>query len=269
MRKIILGMLCWLALAPFFLTGAEVGPVGIVVMHGKWDRPGGHVSDFSSAMERSGLLVATPEMTWSGRRSYDAGVAAMESDIDAAVGQLRQRGARTIILAGHSFGAAGAVRYASRHKVDGIVALAPGHYPEGNNFMNLTAASRSKAQALLDAGKPDETGWFDDPNNGGRLKQIKMSAQTYIDFFDPAGPMNFGNNAATVLPGTAVLWIVGQAEETGLRNMAGRVFEQLPKGLAARRVDIPGGHLETPSNAASVVLDWIRSLPPEAATAAR
>jgi hypothetical protein len=63
--------------------------------------------------------------------------------------------------------------------------------------------------------------------------------------------------------------VVGQAEETGLRNMAGRVFERLPKGLVARQIDVPGGHLETPSNSASVVLDWIRSLPPEAAPAAR
>ncbi|NTV71761.1 MAG: alpha/beta hydrolase [Azonexaceae bacterium] len=262
MRQIVWWMWCWLILMPLGPVHAEAVPIGIVIMHGKWDKPTGHVSDFASAMERAGLLVVSSEMTWSGRRSYDAGVAAMENEINAAIGQLRQRGARTIILAGHSFGAAGAVRYASRHKVDGIVALAPGHYPEGNNFMNLTAASRSKAQALIDAGKPDETAWFDDPNNGGRLKQLKMSAQTYIDFFDPAGPMNFGNNAATVLPGTAVLWVVGQAEETGLRNMGGRVFERLPKSLAARQVEVPGGHLETPSNSASIALEWIRSLPP-------
>lgn len=269
MRKMIFGLLCWLVLSPFFLTHAETGPVGIVVMHGKWDKPNGHIIDFSSVMERAGLLVVTPEMPWSGRRSYDAGVAAMEGDIDAAVGQLRQRGARTIILAGHSFGAAGAVRYAGRHKVDGVIALAPGHYPEGGYFTNLTANSRSKAQALLDAGKPDETGWFDDPNSGGRLKQVKMSAQIYLDFFDPAGPMNFGNNAAAVLPGTAVLWIIGQAEENGLRAAAMRVFERLPKGLAARQIDVSGGHPETPGNSASVALDWIRSLQPEAAPAAR
>ena len=262
MRQIVWWMLCWLILTPLGLAHAEAGPVGIVVMHGNWDRPSGHVSDFANAMERAGLLVVSPEMTWSGRRSYDAGVAAMENEIDAAVGQLRQRGARTIIVAGHSFGAAGAVRYAGRHKVDGVVALAPGHYPEGSYFANLTAKSRSKAQALLDAGQPDETGWFDDPNSGGRLKQVKMSARIYLDFFDPAGPMNFGNNAAAVLPGTAVLWVVGQAEETGLRSMAGRVFERLPKSLAARQVEVPGGHLETPGNSANIVLDWIRALPP-------
>ncbi len=269
MRKVILVVLSWLALSPCFLAHAEAGPVGIVVMHGKWDQPNGHISDFASAMERAGLLVVSPEMTWSGRRSYDAGVAAMENEIDAAVGQLRQRGARTIIVAGHSFGAAGAVRYAGRHKMDGVVALAPGHYPEGSYFANLTAKSRSKAQALLDAGQPNETGWFDDPNSGGRLKQVSMSARTYLDFFDPAGPMNFGNNAAVVLPGTAVLWVSGQAEETGLRNMAGRVFDRLPKTLAARQVEVSGGHLETPSNSASVVLDWIRSLQLDAASATR
>lgn len=269
MRRIIVGILCCLLMAPFFPLRAETPEVGVVVLHGKWDRPNGLILDFSSAMERAGYRVRTPEMPWSGRRSYDAGVAAMEAEIDAAVEQLRQQGAQIIIVAGHSFGAAGAVRYATRHKVDAVIALAPGHYPEGKYFTTLTAASRNKAQALVDDGKPDENGWFDDPNSGGRLKQVKMSARTYLDFFDPDGPMNFGNNAAAVLPGTAVLWVVGQGEESGLKAMAGRVFEQLPKELAARQIDVPGGHLETPSNGAGVALDWIRSLKAGPTPAAR
>lgn len=260
MRKIILALLYWLALS---LAHAETGPVGIVALHGKWDRPGGYISDFSSAMERAGMMVVKPEMPWSGRRSYDAGVDAMEGEIDAAVELLRQRGARTIIVAGHSFGAAGAVRYATRHPVDGVIALAPGHYPEGKYFSGVTADSRNKAQAMAEAGKADDSGWFDDPNTGGRIKQIKMTARTYIDFFDPAGPMNFGNNAAAILSGTAVLWIVGQGEENGVRAMAGQVFGRLPEGPAARQVVVPGGHLETPGNSAGIVLDWIRALPPK------
>jgi hypothetical protein len=244
MRKIIVGILCCLAMSPFLGLRAETTEVGVVVLHGKWDRPNGLILDFSSAMERAGYRVRTPEMPWSGRRSYDAGVAVMEAEIDAAVEQLRQQG-------------------------DAVIALAPGHYPEGKYFTNLTAVSRNRAQALIDDGKPDENGWFDDPNSGGRLKQVKMSARTYLDFFDPDGPMNFGNNAAAVLPGTAVLWVVGQGEESGLKAMAGRVFERLPKELAARQIDVPGGHLETPSNSAGVALDWIRSLKAGPAPAAR
>lgn len=262
MRKIVVGVLCWFAMWSFFALGAETPEIGVVVLHGKWDRPGGYVIDFSSAMERAGYLVRTPEMTWSGRRSYDAGVAAMEAEIDAAVEQLRRQGARMIIVAGHSFGAAGAVRYATKHKVDGVIALAPGHYPEGKYFTGVTADSRRKAEAMVEAGQADESGWFDDPNSGGRLKQVRMTARTYLDFFDPAGPMNFGNNAAAILPGSAVLWIVGQSEENGLKAMAGQVFGRLPEGLSARQVTVPGGHLETPGNAAGVALDWIRALPP-------
>ena len=69
MRQIIGWISCWLVLLPWGLAQAEPGPVGVVVMHGKWDKPNGHVSDFASAMERAGLLVVTPEMPWSGRRS--------------------------------------------------------------------------------------------------------------------------------------------------------------------------------------------------------
>lgn len=260
MRNIMLALLYCLTLS---LAHAETGPVGVVVLHGKWDRPGGYISDFANAMERAGMIVVKPEMPWSARRSYDAGVAAMEGEIDTAVEQLRQRGARTIIVAGHSFGAAGAVRYATRHPVDGVIALAPGHYPEGKYFSGATADSRHKAQALVDTNKADEADWFDDPNSGGRLKQLRMRARIYLDFFDPAGPMNFGNNAAAVLPGTAVLWIVGQGEDNGLRAMAEQVFGRLPEALAAKRFTVPGGHLETPGNSAVVALDWIWALPPK------
>lgn len=259
MRKVILMCLAWLAMLSSPAPAGEAR-IGIVVLHGKWDSPGGRIGDFARAMEQAGLLVATPEMPWSGRRSYDAGVAAMEDEIGAAVGQLRQRGARTIILAGHSFGAAGAVRYASRQAVDGVIALAPGHYPEGKYISGVTADSRHKAQALVEAGKADESDWFDDPNSGGRLKQLRMSARVYLEFFDPAGPMNFGNNAAAILPGTAVLWIVGQDEEKGIRAMAEQVFGRLPDGPSVRQLAVPGGHLATPGNSTSVALDWIRAL---------
>lgn len=268
MRKIIFGILCCLAMSPFFAFCTETTEVGVVVLHGKWDSPDGLIIDFSSAMERAGYMVLAPEMTWSGRRSYDVGVAGMEAEINVAVEQLRHRGARMIVVAGHSFGAAGAVRYATRHKVDGVIALAPGHYPEGKYITTSTAVSRSRAQVLIDDGKPDESAWFDDPNSGGRFKQIRMAARIYLDFFDPDGPMNFGNNAAAVLPGTAVLWVVGQSEANGIRTMAGRVFERLPGELAARQLEVPGGHQETPSKGAGVALDWIRSLKPPGTTPA-
>ena len=60
MRKIILVVLSWLALSSCFLAHAEAGPVGIVVMHGKWDKPGGSIIDFSSAMVRVEAVGGDP-----------------------------------------------------------------------------------------------------------------------------------------------------------------------------------------------------------------
>jgi pimeloyl-ACP methyl ester carboxylesterase len=230
--------------------------VGVVVLHGKWGNPYDSSLAFTRAMQRAGFLVDSPEMPWSARRSYDTGVEGAMKEIDAAVARLRSRGAQKTFVAGHSLGAAGAVRYASQRRVDGIIALAPGHYPEGSFFVRITAESMKKAKAM----RPDESGWFDDPNNGGRMKPMHMDAGVYVDYFDPAGPMNFRNNAAALRPGTAVLWVVGAAEEPGLKRAAQVTFEALPASLQAKFVEVPGGHFDTPSNSASLCVAWIREV---------
>lgn len=252
-----LGLGLLLPLAAVRAAGPEAGPVGVVVMHGKWDRPGGHAASFAHALEEAGFLMEAPEMPWSARRSYDTGTVGLEEEIGAVVARLKERGARTVFLAGHSFGAAGAVRYGSRHRVDGIIALAPGHYPEGKGAAEKTAASRAKAQDLAAAGKGGDTGWFDDFNTGGRLKALQMKASVYLDFFAPDGPMNFGANAAALPPDTAVLWVVGSGEEEQLRKLDRKAFDAI-SGSAKTWLDVPGGHMETPDNARSAAIAWIR-----------
>ena len=250
-----------LALAAFGCASPEPHPwtgppVGVVVLHGKWDNPYGHTLRFTRVMQADGFLTDSPEMTWSARRSYDVGVDGMVGEIDEAVGRLRSREAKKIFVAGESFGAAGAVRYATLRRVDGLIALSPGHFPEGQRFAQLVAGSLQKAKAM----RSDETGWFDDPNSGDRMKQMPMKARVYLEFFDAQGPMNFQRNAAAVRPGTPVLWVVGRDEEEGLKLMGGLAFQALPKDPPPKLVEVPGGHLDTPSTGAELCADWIREV---------
>jgi pimeloyl-ACP methyl ester carboxylesterase len=233
---------------------APGGPrVGVVVLHGKWDNPYGHTLKFTRMMQAVGFLTDSPEMTWSTRRSYDAGVEGMVSEIGEAVERLRSRGAQKIFIAGESLGAAGAMRYAALHRVDGLVALSPGHFPEGQRFAELVAGSLAKARAM----RPGETATFDDPNNGGRMRQLPMKAGTYLGFFDADGPMNFRRNCASIRPGTPVLWVVGRGEEEGLKRMGELAFRALPADPPAERVEVAGGHLDTAAEAAALCALWI------------
>jgi pimeloyl-ACP methyl ester carboxylesterase len=108
------------------------GPkIGVVVLHQEGGDPYGRTLRFTRTMQREGLLTDSPEMPWSARRAYDAGVDAMLKEIDASVARLKSRGAKRIIVAGHGLGAAAALRYARLRRVDGMIALAPGDAPGG------------------------------------------------------------------------------------------------------------------------------------------
>jgi len=111
---------------------AAAGPrVGVVVLHAERDDPYGQTLRFTRTLIRDGFLTDSPEMPWSPRRAYDAGVDATVKEIDASVARLKSRGAQKVFVAGHSLGAAAAVRYARLRRVDGLIALAPGHVQDG------------------------------------------------------------------------------------------------------------------------------------------
>lgn len=233
------------------------GPrIGVVVLHGKWGDPYGQTLRFTRTMQREGFMTDSPEMPWSGRRAYDTGVDGMVKEIDAAVGRLRSRGAEKIFVAGHSLGAAGAVRYATLRRVDGLIALAPGHYPEGPRFKQLVAGSVQKARAM----RPDEVGYFDDPNSGNRMKSMPMKARVYLDYFAPDGPMNFRGNLAAIRAGTPVLWVVGDTEEPLLKQADQAAFEALPRNPPPKSVGVSAGHLDTPDAAGPVCAKWMREI---------
>jgi pimeloyl-ACP methyl ester carboxylesterase len=257
MRFIALAAVLALAVSSCATPPPQLAPggprVGVVVLHGKWDNPYGYTLKFTRTMQSVGFLTDSPEMTWSTRRSYDVGVDGMVSEIGEAVERLRSRGAQKIFIAGQSLGAAGAMRYATQHRVDGLVALSPGHFPEAPRFAELVAGSLAKARAM----RPDEVGSFDDPNSGGRMRQVPMKAGVYLGFFSADGPMNFQRNAAAVRPGTPVLWVVGRGEEAGLIWMGGLAFQALPKDPPPKFVEVSGGHLDTATEAAALCAEWI------------
>jgi pimeloyl-ACP methyl ester carboxylesterase len=247
-----------LALAGRGQAGNET--IGVVLMHGKWGSPAQWVPDLARALEREGYLVISPEMPWSGRRLYDKSIDDAMAEIDGAVKQLRDKGARTILVAGHSLGAAATVRYGTRTVVDGLIVLAPGHFPEGRTFRNQVASSVRKAREMVEAGKGDDRAWFDDLNTGARSKSVRVTGKTYLDYFDPDGPMNFRENVASLRAGVPILWVVGTAEEEGLRRVGDQSYQKIPSHPGNKYVEVRSDHLHTPGNATEAVISWIKAV---------
>lgn len=257
-RMFVVGLGCMMLWLGGLNALAAQAEIGIVVIHGKWGNPSGPVASFASAMERAGFLVVSPEMPWSGRRLYDAGMDGLVSDLGAAVKSLRDKGANKICLAGHSMGVAGALYYASHTKVDCIIALAPGHNPESKNMRALTEQDIATAKAMVAKGEGNDKATFEDYNSGNRTKKISMPAKVFLEYFDGDGPMNMAHNASKILPGTHVLWAVGKDESEGAKRNGGAAYQNIPAGINKQFVEVPGGHLATPEKAIDVAPAWIR-----------
>jgi dienelactone hydrolase len=234
--------------------------IGVILMHGKWGNPGGTMLNLARKLEQEGFLVSSPEMPWSGARLYDKDVDDAMSEIDAAVKTLRDKGAKKIFVAGHSLGAAAVVRYGTRSAADGFIMLAPGHFPEGQNFHNQLARSLKKAQGMVQEGNADDMAWFDDVNTGNRAKSVRTTARIYLDYFSPDGPMNFRKNIAALQPGVPILWVVGTEEEKALRQIGDRGHTGIPSNPGNKFVEVSSDHMNTPGKAIEPVIAWIKEI---------
>src|SRR4051794_4396036 len=87
--------------------------LGIVLLHGKGGLPSGYIRELASALQSKGHLVSTPTMPWAKNRIYDASFDEAMQEIDREVNSLRQKGAKLIVIGGHSLGASAALGYAA------------------------------------------------------------------------------------------------------------------------------------------------------------
>jgi pimeloyl-ACP methyl ester carboxylesterase len=252
-----------LLLALFAHTVAMSGErseVGVVVIHGKWDSPNGHSMGLANYLSREGFPVATPEMPWSGKRQYDKGVDGMLAELDKATEELRAKGAKKIVLVGHSQGAAAGLNYASQRSVNGVVLIAAGGHPQSKVFMPHYQASVSEAKTLVAQGKGDTMVSFSDLNTGNRSRSMRCSARIFLDYFDPEGPFNTFDNAQKIKPGTAVLVIIPSRESEGLKTMADTIMKKIPGEAKASRTEVDADHLGAPDAAKSAIRDWLLAL---------
>ncbi|MBN9063003.1 MAG: alpha/beta fold hydrolase [Rhizobiales bacterium] len=223
---------------------APLSGVAVILIHGKAGGQG-PLQPLAAALRREGAAVSLPRMSWTGGyRTYDQTLGEVASAVNAA----RSRGARKIVLAGHSLGANVSLGYAAAQGgVDGVVAMAPGHRPD---FISTTTGdSLDQARKMVAAGEGSRRAKFMDFNQG-RTFPVTTTADAYLSFFDPSGPAANAARASGVR--TPVLWVIGSADRPAMSDRA-------PYSTGTR-IEVAANHQQTPVVAVNQIVDWIGKL---------
>lgn len=127
------------------VLSASATGIGVVPLHGKTGTPG-QLGKLAAALETAGYAVETPEMCWSKARIFDKTLPDCLKDVDAAVAELKAKGATKIVVGGTSQGAVAAIDYgAATTGLAGVIAMAPAaDPPDRASFPTSTRRSNTR-----------------------------------------------------------------------------------------------------------------------------
>jgi len=255
-RTLILALLIVAIDAP---VAAQSPPaaIGVVVMHGKGGSPAKHVAELATGLERKGYLVASLEMPWSGARNYDAPVAAAESEVEAALAELRAKGAARLFIAGHSQGGLFALWFGGRHPLDGIIAIAPGGNVASPTYREKLGDSVSRARQLIAAGKADEKTPLQDFEGSRGMYTIWCTPASYLTWFDPDGAMNEVKAIRSMDPKVPVLFVAPTGDYPPLRASKQMMFQGLAANPLTKLFEPNATHLGAPAASIEEIARWM------------
>ncbi|MGN6581565.1 MAG: alpha/beta hydrolase [Bordetella sp.] len=246
-------LLCLVVLAP---AAARSEPrIGIVLLHGK-GATSTSMEGLAGALTQKGYLVANLTMPWSG--TYETDVLGAMHTVDAALHELRSRGAAQVFVAGHSQGGVFALRYGVRHTVTGIVAIAPGGNVGNAAFRDKLSEYVDEARKLIAEGKGDEkTRFYDVDPGAGRGYGIVTTPAIYLSWFSPDGAMNEYGAAKKMNPATPVLFIAPTGDMPGLKRGNPQIFSLLPRNSHTEFYEPASSHTQAPNASAEEIARWM------------
>ncbi len=257
MRNLLAILFSLAALASHIASAAD-DDLGVVLLHGKGGSPAGYIRELASTLQGRGYLVSTPTMPWAKDRIYDASFEEAMAEIDREVSALRQKGAKLVVVAGQSLGANAALGYAaSRERIGGIIALAPGHTPEMQVFARRMGADVRRARAMVAAGKGKEKQVFSDLNQG-QVLAVTATAEVYLSWLDPEGSAVMSRSAASIKTPTPLLFVVGSGDHTAPAK--DYIFDKAPAHAKSKFVTVAVDHFQVPTAAIEEVLAWLVAL---------
>jgi alpha-beta hydrolase superfamily lysophospholipase len=257
--RALCALVCW-AMAAGAFDARAAGMNGAVILHGNGETPES-VAALAGSLRNENALVATPELPWSARRYYDRAVSDVDAVIDAAVSALRDQGARRVYLIGQSLGATYALRYASRPGVTGVVLIAPNQGPESPLYVRTFADDLRRARELVAHGRAQQIFDFLDLQWGSRRTRARATANAFLSYFDPAGPMNFMRNVQAVGSTVLMLWIVPVDDPVSYRY-AVDAFQRARPNPGSRLIEVTGGYQQAVGGTAQTIVQWMQDTVP-------
>jgi pimeloyl-ACP methyl ester carboxylesterase len=256
LRKVLL-LLVIICIGLGTAAAQEQKSCALILMHGKWHNPR-EFGFFGKKIEPT-CDYKSIEMPWSGRRNYDQPYAVALAEIQAQVNKFRKEGYKRVILVGHSFGANAALAYmAEVGDADGVISLAAGHVPHFMYQKGIGSASVDKARGLIESGKGEETLSMTDFNQGKR-RDITMSANVLLSYFDPQGLGHMQATISRFKKAVPILWVVGTQDP--LYPFGTLWIDLALKHPANKYIVVQADHVSTPDVSGAEVLAWIKSLP--------
>jgi dienelactone hydrolase len=256
-RLLVMALL--VAFAPL-LALAQVEPIGIIVMHGKGGLPNRFVSDLARSLEGKGYLVANIEMPWSGRLHFSQPVSEAEQNIDAAVADLRGKGAKKIFISGHSLGGTYTLYLAGKQAVDGFIAIAPGGNAANAVFRGNINGALTRASQLVSEGKGNERAQLEDYEGGKGNYMIDTIPAHYLAWHDLGGPLNMDRAVKAANPQLPVLFIIPKRDYPGLLKSSPAMFRLLPANPLTKLYEPDSTHLNAPGASADEIVRWTREV---------
>jgi pimeloyl-ACP methyl ester carboxylesterase len=261
-RPLLVGLSTLLLAAPLTAPAQTPPTIGVLMLHGK--SPGSaqdpNFGVLKTRLEREGMMVLIPDMPWSRSRYLDGHWDQAMAEIATHVRTLRERGARQIVLAGHSMGCPAALGFAARGgDVQALVLLAPGHVPKGYYTVPRLQPVRDsidEARALVAAGKGDSKESFNDINQG-RQQPVITTARNFLSYFDPASDAEMSVTAPRVPATTPTMVVLGDKDPL-FKGARSYFADQLPANPKSLYLEVEADHLSTPRVAGDAVADWIR-----------
>lgn len=206
-----------------------------------------------------GFLIESPHCAWSKRKKYSDPVdIALSKCVSPRINILKNRGAEKIVVLGNSLGANAAIRAGVFiDGIDAIVAMAPGHTPEGERIRDRLDADIRDAKEKINSGNGKKKIEFEDFNQGQK-KLLEVSAENFLSWFDPEGKAVMGLNAPKIKAGTAFLWIAG--EDDIISDGTGKsIYDSAPPNPKSKFIHVEGGHRDVRKFGKEIIINWLNT----------
>ena len=223
-----------------------------------------------------GFLLTSPQCAWSKFKQYNLTVdeslkkapppgatsGVYQRNIGCVTSRikwLKSLGAEKIVVLGKSLGANAAIRAGVVIEgIDAIVAMAPGHRPEMHKMRLKHEADVSHAREKFNSGNGQEIYLYLDSNQGDE-KDVEVSAENYLSWFDPEGKAVMELNAPKIKGNIPFLWIAGESDF--ISDGTGKyIYDSVPPNPKSKFIYVEGGHGDVRENGRDIIIDWIKAL---------